>query len=135
MSETNATNQPAATVDSPFEKAIDGRSVALVCYRAFIMNDEIYEIQVKVPVCVTLRLSKEDAESMYHDELCEVVDAVLEDMEQTMRTPGGLKALDGETCGKRVVSVLSKITPHWDHLPVDDCELTLTYDGLFPERD
>jgi hypothetical protein len=31
--------------------------------------------------------------------------------------------------------VLSKIAPHWDHLPVDDCELTLTYDGLFPERD
>jgi len=97
------------------------------------MSDEIYEIQVKVPVCVTLRLSKEDAESMYHDELCEVVDSVLDDMEQTMRTPGGLKAVDGETYAGRVISVLFKVAPHWDHLPVDDCELTLTYDGLFPE--
>jgi len=114
---------------------MDRNSRALHCYRVSIMSDEIYEIQVKVPVCVTLRLSKEDAESMYHDELCEVVDAVLEDMEQTMRTPGGLKAVDGETCAGRAVSVLSKIAPHWDHLPVDDCELTLTYDGLFPERD
>ena len=105
------------------------------CYRAFIMSDEVYEIQVKVPVCVTLRLSKEDAESMYHDELCEVVDAVLEDMEKTMRTPGGLKLVDGKTCAGREVNVLTKLAPHWDHLPVDDCELTLTYDGLFPERE
>ena len=93
------------------------------------MSDEIYEIQVKVPVCVTLRLSREDAESMYRDELCEIVNAVLEDMEQTTRT------VDCKTCAGRVVSVLSKITPHWDHLPVDDCEMTLTYDGLFPERE
>lgn len=99
------------------------------------MSDEVYEVQVKVPVCVTLRLSKEDAESMYYDELCEVVDAVLEDMEKTMRTPGGFKLVDGKTCAGRDVSVLSKLAPHWDRLPVDDCELTLTYDGLFPERD
>jgi len=99
------------------------------------MSNEIYEIQVKVPVCITLRLSQEDAESMYHDELCEVVDSVLEDMRQSMRTPGELKAVDGETCAGRVISVLCKIAPHWDHLPVEECELTMTYDGLFPERE
>jgi len=94
------------------------------------MSKANYEIQVKVPVCVTLLINHDEAESMYHDELCEVVDAVLNDAEQQ-----SLKFHVGKTCAGREIQVMAKIAPHWDHVPVDECELTTTYDGLFPERD
>lgn len=93
------------------------------------MPEANYEIQVKVPVCVTLLISHSDAESMYHDELCEVVDCVLNDAEQA-----SMKFHVATTVAGREINVMAKVAPHWDHVPIDECELTLTHEGLFPEQ-
>ena len=41
-------------------------------------DEEVMEFQVKVPVCVTVYLKREDAEWMNKDDLAAVVGAVLE---------------------------------------------------------
>jgi len=84
-------------------------------------------IQVKVPVCITLELSLEDAESMLLDELCDVVDCVLEEA-----SDGETRRLSTHTVARREIQVAWNLAPHWDNLPDDECELTLTHEGLFP---
>ena len=83
-------------------------------------------VQVKVPVCVTINLTKEDAESMYHRELRQVVDQILVDCEWRNFWFTGM-TMDG-----RAIHCEYEVCPHWDYLPEDECELTMTYDGLFP---
>ena len=89
-------------------------------------DDEIVEVQVKVPVCLTLRLERGDAESMYKEELCRVVDAVLQDVAK--RVDRVWDASDRKLC------VGYDIGPHWDLLPDDECELMVTETGLFPNE-
>ena len=97
---------------------------------------EPVEIQVKVPVCVTLRLDRDKAESMYLDQLCEIVDRVLSDVsarcsdKQFDSTVGGSMVCDPDSGA----TVEYDIDRNWDHLPEDDCELTMTEEGLFPSR-
>ena len=43
-------------------------------------DEEVMEFQVKVPVCVTVYLKREDAEWMNKDDLAAVVNAVLEEI-------------------------------------------------------
>ena len=86
-----------------------------------MMNDETIEIQVKVPVCITLKMQMSEAEEMTKEQLCELVDVVLEDFSGRGHTyvPNGIEA---------------RMAPHWDVLPPDECELTDTYEGLFEEE-
>ena len=90
---------------------------------------ERVEIQVKVSICVTLKLSREDAESMHKYELCEVIDCILE-ASSIQR-----KDFCAQTASLRQIPVDYEIVPYWNQLPEDDCELTLTEEGLFPESD
>jgi hypothetical protein len=95
--------------------------------------DEPVEIQIKVPVCLTLRMSREAAEKLYHDDLCRIVDQVLETIAEKITSDSKMTPaiIDDET--DFVISYA--LAPHWDHLPEDDCELTSTEEGLFPTRD
>lgn len=86
-------------------------------------------IQVKVPVCVTINLVKEDAESMHHRELRQVVDQILVDCEWH-QDRFMVTTMDGRT-----IHCEYDVCPHWDYLPEDECELTMTADGLFPLDD
>ena len=86
-------------------------------------------IQVKVPVCITMNLTREDAESMYHRELRQVVEQMLEDSEWHQDRFMAM-TLDGRT-----IHCEYDICPHWDHLPECECELTTWEDGLFPLDD
>lgn len=95
-------------------------------------QQETYEIQVKVPICVTLNIPKDDAESMYREELCELVDSVLEEIGDACHLFTHIRAV---TVSGRELKATYKAAPHWDHLPVDECELTCTMEGLFPEQD
>lgn len=103
-------------------------------------DKDIIEVQVKVPVCLTLRLEREHAESMLKDELCDVVDCVLQDVKDTLaeiETDHGVNGafrLQACTEALRDIPVEWEIAPHWDSLPDDECEITVTEDGLFPER-
>ncbi len=85
-------------------------------------------VQVKVPVCVNLQLLEEDAERMTQDELCGLVDGVIDQynsenniMESRLRPRGWMQA----------VTVRYEITRHWDDLPVDEMELMSVDEGLF----
>ena len=41
------------------------------------MSEDKVEIQVKVPMCLTITLDREDAEWMFRDQLAEVIDGLL----------------------------------------------------------
>ena len=93
-------------------------------------GDEVLEFQVKVPVCVTLYLKRDDAEWMTKDDLAGVVAAVLEeegcDIEQQMTT----------VTDSRSISFQYTIRPSWDNLPPDECDLVYEDEGgLFPMAD
>lgn len=104
-------------------------------------DNDLVEVQVRVPVCVTLRMTREDAESMLKDELCDVVDCVLQDVKEILgevendSAAGGVFRLCAQTEALRPVNVEWEIAPHWDNLPDDECDLTYTEDGLYPARD
>lgn len=103
-------------------------------------DNDLVEIQVKVPVCLTLRMERADAESMLKDELCDVVDCVLNDAQETLarvdddHAGGGVLRLAANTEAMRQVCVEWEFARHWDSLPDDECDITVTEDGLFPER-
>jgi hypothetical protein len=87
-------------------------------------TSEIVEVQVKTSVCVTLRLKRDDAESMLLEELCRVIDGVLDDAKQS----GQMVSKDRE------IFVEYDIGPNWNMVPEDDCELTSSEVGLFPDE-
>lgn len=87
-------------------------------------DHEVIEVQVKTSVCVTLRLKRGDAESMLLEELCRVLDGVLDDAKRT----GSMVSKDRE------IFVEYDIGPNWDMVPEDDCELTSSEVGLFPDE-
>ena len=93
-------------------------------------DEEVMEFQVKVPVCVTVYLKREDAEWMNKDDLAAVVNAVLEeegcdiDQEMTAATDSGS------------ISFQYTIRPHWDNLPGDEVDLVYEdEEGFFPVQD
>lgn len=104
-------------------------------------DNDLVEVQVKVPVFVTLRMTREDAESMLLDELCDVIDCVLQDAKETLddvendHGAAGVFRLCAQTESLRGINAEWELSPHWDNLPDDECELTCTEDGLFPRRD
>lgn len=93
------------------------------------MDSETIEIQVKVPVCLTMRLKRGDAESMLKEELCRAVDACL--LDATTRLGAELQCMEKD----REIFVEYQLAQHWNLLPDDECELTLSEDGLFPDED
>jgi len=91
-------------------------------------GDEVLEFQVKVPVCVTLYIKREDAEWMTREDLAAVVEQVLE----AEATPSD-KQLTADTDSGPAVPVKYQVNPNWDNLPPDECDLVFEEDGgLFP---
>jgi len=87
-------------------------------------EDEVLEFQVKVPVCVTLYLKRDDAEWMTKEDLAGVVTAVLEDKDLSVVTDSG------------TVAIKYSVNPSWDNLPPDECDLVYEDEGgLFPMAD
>lgn len=93
-------------------------------------EDEVMEFQVKVPVCVTLLLKRGDAEWMTKEDLASVVSAVLE----AEATPDDKKLSAITDSG--TVSFEYQVSPSWDNLPADECDLVYEDEGgLFPMAD
>jgi len=86
-------------------------------------------IQVKVPVCITLNIKREDAESMHHHELREVCDCILQDVAEEL---GIQSSFCAQTEAFRSVPCEYDLVAYWDQVPEDECELYMTEDGLFP---
>lgn len=93
-------------------------------------DDEVMEFQVKVPVCVTLYLKRDDASWMNKDDLAAAVGAILEaeatenDKQLTAMTDSGS------------VSLTYQVNPHWDNLPADEVDLVYEdEEGFFPVQD
>lgn len=93
-------------------------------------GDELMEFQVRVPVCVTLYLKREDAEWMTREDLAAVVDEVL----NAEATPSD-KQLTADT-DSGPVPVKYQVNPSWDMLPADECDLVYEdEEGFFPVQD
>jgi hypothetical protein len=93
-------------------------------------QDEVLEFQVKVPVCVTLYLKRDDAEWMTKEDLAGVVTAVLE-AESTLEDKDLSVVTDSGT-----VAIKYSVNPSWDNLPPDECELVYEdEEGFFPMAD
>jgi len=92
-------------------------------------KNEWLEFQVVVPVCVTLRLRRYDAEWMCRDDLAQAAGAVLEEAaSEDEREVSPI--ID---CGP--VPVKWKMAPYWDNLPEDECDLVFEEEAdLFPVR-
>jgi hypothetical protein len=92
---------------------------------------ELMLVQVRVPVCVTLYLKREDVEWMTREDLAAVVEEVLE----AEATPSD-KQLTADTDTGPAVPVKYQVNPSWDMLPADECDLVFEEDeGLFPMAD
>ena len=90
-------------------------------------ENEVMEFQVKVPVCVTLYLKRDDAGWMTKEDLASVVSAVLE----AEATPDDKKLSAITDSG--TVSFEYQVNPSWDNLPPDECELVFEDEaGFFP---
>lgn len=96
----------------------------------FSMHEELGKtiVQVKVPVCVNLQLLEEDAKRMTQDELCGLVDGVID---QYNRENNIMESRISPRGWKQAVTVRYEITRHWDDLPVDEMELMSVDVGLF----
>jgi hypothetical protein len=93
-------------------------------------GDEVLEFQVKVLVCVTLYLKRDDAEWMTKEDLAGVVTAVLE-AESTLEDKDLSVVTDSGT-----VAIKYSVNPSWDNLPPDECDLVYEDEGgLFPMAD
>lgn len=82
-------------------------------------------VQVKVPVCISIQLLEEDAKDMTQDELCGLVDEIIdcyeEELVMDLYPRRWMKSVD----------VRFELSRHWDELPVDEMDINLVDDGLF----
>ncbi len=86
-------------------------------------------VQIAVPVCITLQIDEDDAKDMSQNELCGLIDSVIDQIEAQV------KLCESNLCPRRWMNrVPTKytISRHWDELPVD--ELQITYNEGFFER-
>lgn len=87
------------------------------------------EIQVKVPMSLSIVLSREDAEWMFRDQLAEVIDGLLSQCstEELKEIATKIEIVSGQE-----VEVEYRIDPYWDQTPEEEVEFIFVEDGLFP---
>ncbi len=86
-------------------------------------------VQVAVPVCITLQIDEEDAKDMSQDELCGLVDEVIDQLEELTQ----LRECDlSPRRWMNRIPTRFAVSRHLDELPVD--ELQITYNEGFFER-
>lgn len=90
------------------------------------MSDKV-EIQVKVPMCLTITLNREDAEWMFRDQLAEVIDGLL-----SQCSTEELKEIATKVEIVSDVEVEYRIDPYFDQTPEEEVEFIFVEDGLFP---
>lgn len=93
------------------------------------MSEDKVEIQVKVPMCLTITLDREDAEWMFRDQLAEVIDGLLSQCstEELKEIATKIEIVSGQE-----VEVEYRIDPFWDQTPEEEVEFIFLEDGLFP---
>jgi hypothetical protein len=87
------------------------------------------EVQLKVPMLLTILLDRQDAAWMFRDQLAEVVDALL-----SQASTEELKeiATSIEITGGHEIDVEYRVDPYLDNTPEDELEFVFVEDDLFP---
>lgn len=89
----------------------------------------VTEVQLKVPMCLTITLNQEDAEWMFRDQLAEVIDALLSQCstEELKEIKTKVEIVSGQE-----IEVEYRIDPYFDQTPEAEVEFIFVEDGLFP---
>lgn len=89
----------------------------------------VTEVQLKVPMCLTITLNQEDAEWMFRDQLAEVIDALLSQCstEELKEIQTKVEIVSGQE-----IEVEYRIDPDFDQTPETEVEFIFVEDGLFP---
>ena len=88
-------------------------------------------VQVKAPVCLTIRMDEADAAEMTQEELCGLIDEAIDEIWQAV----SVRAC--ELHARRVMNstpVEFCVTRYWDELPVDELEISSQDVGFFQKR-
>jgi hypothetical protein len=87
------------------------------------------EVQLKVPMLLTILLDRQDAAWMFRDQLAELVDAIT----SQLSTPENEKIQsDIEITGGHVLDVEYRADPYCEYTQDEDLYFTSVEDGLFP---
>jgi hypothetical protein len=88
------------------------------------------EVQVKVPMSLTILIPRQQAELLFRDQLAEVIDGILSQCatEELQEVQSEIEIVAGE-----LVEVEYRIDPYWDNTPEDEVEFIYVEDDMFPE--
>jgi hypothetical protein len=90
------------------------------------------EVTIRVPVSITLKMPRDFAEWTDKEELCRYVDAILKHASVSGVPFGDMVPMAPSV--EQGFECEYSIQPHWDYLPLDECEITSTDDErLFPD--
>jgi hypothetical protein len=94
-----------------------------------IAKGDTVEIQLKVPMSLTIVLKREQAEWMFRDQLAEVIDAILSQCstEEMKEVTTQVEIVSGQE-----IDVDYRIDPYWDLTSDEEVEFISTEEELFP---
>ena len=87
-------------------------------------------VQVSVPVSIILQIDEEDAKDMSQDELCGLVDEVIDQLED--QTKLREYDLSPRRWMNRIPTKFA-VSRHWDELPIDEMDINYN-EGFFERR-
>ncbi len=87
------------------------------------------EVQLKVPMLLTILIDRSDAAWMFRDQLAEVVDAV---MSQSSTEELQEIATSIEITGGHEIDVEYRLDPYLDNTPEDELHITFSEKDMFP---
>ncbi len=87
------------------------------------------EVQLKVPMLLTILIDRSDAAWMFRDQLAEVVDALLS---QSSTEELQEIATSIEITGGHEIDVEYRVDPYWDMTSEDELHITFSEKDMFP---